>query len=125
MAKLYAENSIVIAFEAARLAGQYAVQRKFDVHFRDACLKTGPEANVLISGHEDQLENLPKGDLPPDDAMAGEEILRQCDECESKLPKGGDVDPASLDPATILMFIQLFSQVWNFFRRKDQLAPQS
>lgn len=122
---LYAEESVVVAVEAAKKAAQHIIDRNFDVHFRDACIKVGLEANALISGHEHEIESLPKFDLPQDEQRAGEMILELCDECEKSLPKGGHADLSAIDPNTVIQFVQLFMQVWNFFRRKDQLAPQS
>lgn len=122
MAKLYAEESIVLAVEAGKKAAEYALARNFDVHFRDAVMKCGLEANAVASPHVDE-DQIPKSSLPPDDDQAAKQVLQLCEDCERQIPKGGNVTPASLDPALLMMILQIASQLMELFRRRKEATP--
>lgn len=106
--QLYAEKKIEVAMEAGQRAINLGLARTFDVHFRDAVAKVVLELNAIVSPHEDEIDI--KGDLPVaqtlDDAVAM--FQTNYNECEAALPKGGDVDEASISLQTMLLLYQLY-----------------
>ena len=116
MSELYLKSpSIITCIEAGRKALSLGLAKQLDVHFADAVCEAVHHATVLTMGHED--EQLIGEAAENTETLCS--LLSTClDDLEASLPKGGEVDQASLTPDQIMLLFQTIQMLWSLFKRK-------
>lgn len=109
MAELYFEGSVTKAFEAAKVAGQYAAQGQYtDIHCVDAAIEAMGQIHALTREHSHKP--VPVGTCPESPESLGAKIVELCDE-----PQPVSATEAGLNPAQIALLVQLGQMLLDLY----------